>query len=1015
MEEEQRTLPPGIDGNHTGTLRICFKHCSVPNSFARIQFWGGVGYDVYPNKSISFVLVDGIAKYMRDASPLHIKILAKDATLIGNVFIPDLSLPALSLDCKRSSKGVISLRQTIIGDATFELHFLMSRPQLETDNMAGRRPCLQYVDVPDFEVDQLLDQASDIECKVRDLCGSTTQEKYSLISELLDICSDDMTIPTVDTSLVEATGVDPYDLWISNIESSAASPPRTSSQGNETVNTRSQPALETFPHPISLFLSNVATAANANANATQLRSSSATRPKARVERVPLPDPVVPPKLEPMQPPPIWIDVGVYCISNLRIVSVIGKSTSNIKSRHSLELNLKCKEPLLSLCDLVQSSAFLGNDTSNFSFSSDSVKTAEITNECSDLVSMATQLSWQVGIKSSSVNGDIEITLQLQCCCDDAKVIVGHVSIPVCKQRVECPDSLGLLPRFDANGWFDILDPNSHPIGKIQLSLASGTLKQIRSLPKAHTCAAAIQRYWRETRYIKHCITAVGEGNEAPQPDAKLSEHMRKSLGQNEDDEDDEDTIHSHPPPPPDNSDNQIHESSPDSLFEEWSQQSFLRADANEKEVFNVNAAKAAENDVGLAVDTSLVKATKTDNDIHAYATGEGGAEGNATFNPNSAMNSSASDVVELLEPFRSSHNQLDTHHNLPSMAESNSRRRQPIDPPEENDLPTKAQNEMKRKMDQFQQSSVPDAKRHRVTNASEINRPSESQVLSPPNLHTGASDKFVEEEDSSDSDDAMTYRSLQSVMKSLAGVEARLTGDKSSNAPPTSVLGCRNEEAILADIALDDRSDLTPHTTGSVKTSQMQTPSETRSNTETTVETCEKGTSPLLDTSRYKNAATSPCEEEGSIEMQDEEEGEEDGGTKDAREKKSEERGGTLKNDDMSTLQLDGSLNKLTRNHSTQELFPTSSSISSDRRERYGSLFNSERYGSLFSSQTSCPRGTLRLGSLLSPTRDDTSSYKRYLSGRTKPPDGGVSSSATSFNFDRIEQIFSGNKKKKED
>eukprot|EP00985_Skeletonema_marinoi_P027130 scaffold21777_cov134-Skeletonema_marinoi.AAC.1 len=101
-EEELRTLPPGIDGNHTGTLTICFRQCSVPDVVAHIKFWGDVGCDVYPNKSINFALVgerSAIATYLRDASPLHIKILSKDKDS-ANVFIPDLSLPAQSLDYK---------------------------------------------------------------------------------------------------------------------------------------------------------------------------------------------------------------------------------------------------------------------------------------------------------------------------------------------------------------------------------------------------------------------------------------------------------------------------------------------------------------------------------------------------------------------------------------------------------------------------------------------------------------------------------------------------------------------------------------------------------------------------------------------------------------------------------------------------------------------------------------------------------------------------------------------------
>ena len=52
MEEELRTLPPGIDGNHTGTLTICFRQCSVPNVVGNIKFWGGNGYSVADRKSV---------------------------------------------------------------------------------------------------------------------------------------------------------------------------------------------------------------------------------------------------------------------------------------------------------------------------------------------------------------------------------------------------------------------------------------------------------------------------------------------------------------------------------------------------------------------------------------------------------------------------------------------------------------------------------------------------------------------------------------------------------------------------------------------------------------------------------------------------------------------------------------------------------------------------------------------------------------------------------------------------
>eukprot|EP00957_Ditylum_brightwellii_P182108 13875125-Ditylum_brightwellii.AAC.1 len=56
---------------------------------------------------------------------------------------------------------------------------------------------------------------------------------------------------------------------------------------------------------------------------------------------------------------------------------------------------------------------------------------------------------------------MKIKLQIRYCCEDEQVIIGNVSIPLeCKQLLESSDTLGLLPRFEANGWFDIFDPSS---------------------------------------------------------------------------------------------------------------------------------------------------------------------------------------------------------------------------------------------------------------------------------------------------------------------------------------------------------------------------------------------------------------------------------------------------------------------------------------------------------------------------------------------------------------------------
>jgi hypothetical protein len=630
QSREQPTLPPNVVGSRIGTLAIRFQQCSVSNSFARIKFWGDSrSFDVHPNNSLQYDLVgtsiETVAKYLTDASPLHIQIISTNSTsLVGNVFITDMSLPRPheSADLTRSSRSVISLRQNIVGECSFELQFRMlpiQQQHMQADVMTAP---YNHLDIPDLNVNEMIDQQSDTE--LGSVIAQHEEEKYSLLSELLDICSDDMTIPTVDTSLVAATGVDPYELWISNMVSGAASPPQTSSQSllhveafemtiNEisllndvvkgldgkqdlcieynlplcdesnravsftvcrelgklqtkmkrgppylagrkskpdgkpllsqllkqkhtkkvsmstefeddeavrrwmdnvitfelyscTTNPRSATTTpkskklvgqsnvrlqdiflsdsltiskqidimdckkeknigklslhmrllkrdkvddgsilkvsngvdttrvqqedtsssEPFPHPISLFLNNIA---YSKSQQTQVHSS--TRP----DQVEHPrNNEAPQKLEPVEPPPVWIDVGVNSISNLRIKQSEGNSTTN-----RLELKLECSEQLLSLSDLVQSTS--GDDKASPSYV-ENTKSVEMMNDfCGNAVSTTKQLSWKVGLKTTD-GGGIVITLQIRYCCNATKELVGIVSIPfVCTRRVETSNVL----------------------------------------------------------------------------------------------------------------------------------------------------------------------------------------------------------------------------------------------------------------------------------------------------------------------------------------------------------------------------------------------------------------------------------------------------------------------------------------------------------------------------------------------------------------------------------------------
>jgi hypothetical protein len=1218
QSREQPTLPPNVIGGRIGTLAIRFQQCSVPNSFARIKFWGDDRfYDVHPNNALRYHLVgtsiETVAKYLTDASPLHIQIISTNSTsLVGNVFITDMSLPRPdeSADLTRSSRSVISLRQKIVGDCSFELQFRMlpiQQQHMQADIMGAPS---NHVDIPDLNVNEMIEQQSDTE--LGSVIAQHEEEKYSLLSELLDICSDDMTIPTVDTSLVAATGVDPYELWISNMVSGAASPPQTSSQSllhvesfevsinelfllndvvkemdgkqdlcieynlplcdesnrvvsftvcrelgklqtkmkrgppkiagrkskpdgkpllsqllkhqhtekvaittefeddeavrcwmnnvitfelyscttnprsatttpkskklvgqsnvrlqdiilsesliiskqidimdckkeknigklslqmrllkrdkvddkpvrkvsSETATTRVQQkdtiSSESFPHPISLFLNNIA---NSKSQQTQVHSS--TRPESDDQVNHPRNNEAPKKLEPVEPPPVWIDFGVKSISNLRIKQRDGNSTAN-----RLELKLECSEQLLSLSDLVQSTR---DDNTTSSSQVENIKSVEMMNDsCGNVVSITKQLSWKAGLKT--MNGvEIVITLQIRYCSNTTKELVGIVSIPfVCTRNVE---TRHLLPRFDVHGWFDIADPiTGTSVGKIHLWLATGILRQINLLEKATACALTIQRYWRKTKKrTRYKPPSLRTSDPQPSLDSKETSEPKQIQIQTQTvfEQKDEDERHMDNQSPSEDSKEDIAASSPDSLFEEWSQQSYLKADTHEKDVVNETAA--------------IVKEGMSSLNTEAFVPAESAldvAESHASSSPSNQLDTTISEMID----------------------EPNTRLREPIDPPEENVLSTKPCNETKRKLEHNDLDS--DSKRQRVaddaatckTDASHVPLPSFQAAATQTVDHESSDDdkdvavatQTLNHESSEDEDDVMSYRSLQSVMKSLAGVEARLKDKSPSHShPPTSVLLESQKEKSQHAASDDSSSKLSPHSIEPLKSSSL--PLETPQKDSQHIETSEKGTSPLFVTSRYKDAATSPCTETEEImetvaecvsnvkedtredepretvrttELVDPSHPASSSEPKTGQDKENEVDASKHDNDGMK-VQLDWSLRKLSGNHhasTTQEgMFTTMMRTSSSGRR--------ERYGNLFANTQSCPpRGTMRPSILFDGQKvvDGSRSYSQYLTGGrrlptkpTSPIRGAASVNFTTNSVERLERILSSGKKPK--
>ena len=700
----------------------------------------------------------------------------------------------------------------------------------------------------------------------------------------------------------------------------------------------------------------------------------------------------------------------------------------------MELKLECSEQLLSLSDLVQSTS--GDNKASPSYV-ENTKSVEMVNDfCGNAVSSTKQLSWKAGLKT--INGvEIVITLQIRYCSNTTKELVGIVSIPfVCTRSVE---TLNLLPRFDVRGWFDITDPISGTcVGKIQLWLATGTLRQINFLQKATACALTIQRYWRKTKNrTRFKLPSPEQINSQPLLDSKVSLEPKKMQIQTQTvcEKKDEDERHMENQSPSEDIEEDIAASSPDSLFEEWSQQSYLKVDTHEKEVIREKDVSVQGNDAAIAPNTGSpvkdVKQGMSSFTIEATATAESALDAAETHESSSPSNQQNTTMSETID-------------------EPNTRLREPIDPPEDNILSTKSRNEeSKRKLEHIAFDS--DSKRQRVaddaatceTDASHVPLPSFQAVATQTVDHESSDDdedvavatQTLNHESSEEDEDVMSYRSLQSVMKSLAGVEARLK-DKSPphSDPPTSVLLERQKEKSQPASSGDSSSTLTHPTTKS------SPPLETPQNDSQHIETSEKGTSPLLVTSRYKDAATSPFTETKEVK---ETVAEGDGDVKDdtreverraepvgpsrlassepktGQDKENEVEASKHDNDDMK-VQLDWSLRKLSGNHhvsTTQEgMFTTMMRTSSSGRR--------ERYGNLFANTQSCPpRSTMRPNILFDGQKvaaDGSRSYSQYLTGGRRIPTKPSSPirGATSVNFatnsvERLERILSSGKKPK--
>ena len=268
---QAQPLPPKVNGDLIGSLTIQLKRVEPPNSFARIHFWGEESFlNISVSSAVEYPLIGSIHSldgYMKDASPLrvsffhHSKCQGQQIELVGYASIHDLCITdKLRAGCPSTQDSSVatpnntiklSLRREVsivssdsdnsdskVGEAVFELLFRVIVPSstLQPNDVAGQPAlrdelsmCPQHANITQplhHYTSQHLppNQCGSSQFDSSSELYSSIEEKQSILEELLDICADDYTVPTIDSSLPSCC-IDPYDMWISRMVHKASSPP----------------------------------------------------------------------------------------------------------------------------------------------------------------------------------------------------------------------------------------------------------------------------------------------------------------------------------------------------------------------------------------------------------------------------------------------------------------------------------------------------------------------------------------------------------------------------------------------------------------------------------------------------------------------------------------------------------------------------------------------------------------------------------------------------------------------
>jgi len=666
------------------------------------------------------------------------------------------------------------------------------------------------------------------------------------------------------------------------------------------------------PHPISVFLSNFARGGTVNDNvATTMPSSTGKDRQAPSQETHEKASSV---LKPVKAPPVWLDVRIERLSKSLVLD----------TNASIKIGISCNEPILSSSEPINSQKTVDvpqtNDICSWQIALDS---AERKQDCATIVTLHI---YRVDDKSGDASSK-------------EKTLFGLVKIPFIINTTMPKQSW--LPAIVNNCWLDMLDPTSHTTkGKIQVLIVAGMLRQVRGFSLVCKSTITIQKWWKK---LKSASKEVAKPKVVPESlnisEIKTTPAIDTSLSKDEQ-EDVIDTIHEGFNVAQHKRRQKHDDDSPDSLFEDWSQQSqSLSMNMHKLPTSVLHETSIGEEDVTLdsaidndveavpSVEAASLKAESSrchdqDDDSSLKppvlpVCHQSGGVPRANIHP--PMSTEQTTTTQE-DPIMSTIKPMNLEVSFSCGQDEITRRPKGIDPPEEitpkpppalTRVP-KAPSNAKRKLDTPSSSDVDNEETTRVYKRYRLKESTATQQVNPPlqPLHESMNEDAANEnaqqdngdesetlcpsssdaasfdcddDEDSDAEDALTYRSLSSMIGSLDDINSRLTRRVAPEPPPerldqSSPSDTANSSGMDVDTTQPQKYHAAPpkhHDSPPQQEPQgferldspgrpkieppeekSSTPAPKRSNDEKIVKTCEKGisTTKLL----YADATTSP-------------------------------------------------------------------------------------------------------------------------------------------------------------